>query len=373
LNRWLRLARLWPGCAAALFAACASDRPPPKPLEPLEPKIAGRVVWGERVDGVNFPLTIAVRGNAFTVAGDDGTVLTLDSASGRTIWRAEIGEKLSAGVGSDGRYAAVVTRNGNLVVLDAGQMAWSKPLGVRVSSAPFVAGERVFVLAQDRSVHAFDVLDGRKLWTSKRPGDPLTLAQTGVLLAFGDTLLVGQGPRLAALDPLRGSVRWEVAVATPRGTNEVERLADLVGPSVRVGSSVCARAFQSAVGCVDAQRGALKWTKNVGGLHGIAGDEQVVVGADGSDRLSAWRTETGELAWSSERMLYRGLSAGASVGPTVVFGDSEGIVHWLARDTGDPLLRHPTDGSPVIAAPALAGTTLLVATRSGGLFAFRPD
>ena len=69
---------------------------------------------------------------------------------------------------------------------------------------------------------------GHQSSPTRRPGDPLTLAQGGVIAAFKDTLLVGQGPRLAGLDPNDGDVRWEVAVGTPRGTNEVERLADLV-------------------------------------------------------------------------------------------------------------------------------------------------
>ena len=368
LRRYARLA--W---ACLLLAACAADKPAPKPLEPLEPKIAGRIVWSERVDGVKFPLAIAVNGNVFTVAGDDGTVVAIEATTGRSIWRAQVGATLSAGVGSDGRFAAVVTRGGELVVVEAGKVVWRKELGVRVSSAPLVAGERVFVLAVDRSVHAFDAFDGRRLWASKRPGDPLTLAHSGALLAFGDTLLVGQGPRLAGLDPLRGSVRWEVAVATPRGTNEVERLADLVGPVVRVGKLVCSRAFQSAVGCVDGERGTLVWSKIAGGTHGVAGDEELLYGADASDRLSAWRIGSGDVAWSTEGMLYRGLTAPLRVGKTLVFGDAEGLVHWLSPDKGEPQLRLATDGSPVAATPALAGTTMLVATRNGGLVAFRPE
>lgn len=363
----------WLAWACLLLAACAADKPVPKPLEPLEPKIAGRIVWSERVDGVKFPLAIAVNGNVFTVAGDDGTVVAIEATTGRSIWRAQVGATLSAGVGSDGRFAAVVTRGGELVVVEAGKVVWRKELGVRVSSAPLVAGERIFVLAVDRSVHAFDALDGRRLWASKRPGDPLTLAHSGALLAFSDTLLVGQGPRLAGFDPLRGSVRWEVAVATPRGTNEVERLADLVGPVVRVGKLVCSRAFQSAVGCVDGERGTLVWSKTAGGTQGVAGDEELLYGADASDRLSAWRIASGDVAWSSEAMLYRGLTAPLRVGKTLVFGDAEGLVHWLSPDKGEPQLRLATDGSPVAATPALAGTTMLVATRNGGLFAFRPE
>jgi outer membrane protein assembly factor BamB len=48
-------------------------------------------------------------------------------------------------------------------------------------------------------------------------------------------------------------------------------------------------------------------------------------------------------------------------------------VHFLSRTDGQTLLRLPTDGSPVVAPPAVAGSTLLVATRNGGLFAFRPE
>jgi outer membrane protein assembly factor BamB len=225
----------------------------------------------------------------------------------------------------------------------------------------------------DRSVQAFDVLDGRRLWTLQRPGDPLTLGQAGVLLPFGDTLLAGQGPRLAALDPLRGSVRWEVAVAAPRGTNEVERLADLVGPAVRQGSSVCVRAFQAAVACVDATRGALQWSRNVGGAQAVAADESVLVAADGSDRLSAWRQGTGQLVWTSEKFLFRQLSGLTAAGRAIVFGDLDGQLHFLDRQDGRPLLRLATDGSPIVTTPVLAGTTLLVATRSGGVFAFRPE
>jgi hypothetical protein len=54
-----------------------------------------------------------------------------------------------------------------------------------------------------------------------------------------------------------------------------------------------------------------------------------------------------------------------------VFGDVEGQVHFLSADDGRTLLRLPTDGSPVVGTPVLAGDTLLVATRGGGLFAFR--
>lgn len=362
---------------AALLAACGSDKPKPTPLEAITPQIAGRQVWTARVEGglpfVLMPGVTKSGTDAFVVAGGDGSVLSLDARDGSEQWRGQVGTRLSAGVGSDGRYAAVVTRDNELVVLDRGTTLWRTRLGSLVSTAPLVAGERVFVMGVDRAVHAYDVLDGRYLWSLKRGGELLTLAQPGVVATFKDTLLVGQGHRLTGVDPLRGTVRWEIALANPRGTNEVERVADLVGPAIRAGDMVCARAFQTAVGCADAQRGVALWTKNAGGAQAAGGDAELVAAADAIGRITAWRATTGDLAWSAEQLLHRDLSCLLVIGRTVVVGDLEGQVHFLDRANGKTLLRLPTDGSPVIGAPVVAGTTILVATKKGGLFAFRPQ
>jgi len=362
----------WLG-SALVIAGCSSgpEKPTPRPLEPLTPQNVARPAWNQRLTNVQFPLTVGIARGALAVGASDGSVLAIEADSGRELWRNNVGGALAAGVGSDGRFAAVVTVGGELVTLEAGQIKWRKPIGSRVATAPLVAGERVFVLGVDRTVQAFDALEGRKLWTLQRPGDPLTLAQTGVLSAFKDTLVVGQGPRMTGVDPLAGTVRWEVPIGSPRGANEVERLADLVGPALRVGNTLCARSFQAAVGCVDADRGSLVWARNGGGTDAIGGDREFVYGADASDRLTAWRKDNGEVAWTSEALLYRGLSAPVVHGNSVVVGDAEGTLHWFSRDKGEAQLRLPTDGSAIVAPPVVVGSTLFVVTRSGGLFAFR--
>lgn len=349
-----------------------NDKNKPAVLETLSGPASGRIVWSAKGDNINFPLSIATPGDRFVVASSDGTVRALSAADGRELWRGDAGAKLLAGIGSDGRFAAVVNRDNELVVLDAGKVAWKKALPTPVVAAPLVAGERVFALTLDRQVLAFDALDGRKIWELKRPGEPLTLAKAGVLLPYKDTLIVGQGPRLAGVDPLKGSLRWEASVATPRGTNEVERLADLVGPAVRQGELVCARAFQSSVGCINAERGSALWNRVVGGANGIGADDQVVVAGDASDRLSAWKLANGDLAWSADQFQLRKLSVPVLSAKQVLIGDFEGQVHLLDRDTGKTRSRLATDGSPVVTI-ALLGDTALVATKSGGLFAIKAE
>ena len=198
-QRWLLL----PWAMALVFAlgACSSDKPKPTPLETYSPALAARQIWSARVDSVKFPLGIVARDGLFVVAGSDGAVVALQADTGRELWRGQAGKTLSAGVGSDGRFAAVIGNDNTLIVLDRGKPLWTAALASRTATAPLVAGERVFVVGVDRVVHAFDAIDGRRLWRFQRNLEPLTLAHPAVLAAYKDTLLVGQGAVLIGLDP----------------------------------------------------------------------------------------------------------------------------------------------------------------------------
>jgi outer membrane assembly lipoprotein YfgL len=353
------------------LAGCASDRPKPVALEPIQTKLALQTAWQSRLDSVEFPLAMGARDDQFALASTQGKVSVLRATSGQTVWTVELGASLQAGVGFNGRKAAVVTRDNDLVVAEQGRVLWRHRLPAKGTTAPVVAGGRVFVMTVNRVVHAFDGESGQKLWTLDKPGDALTLAQSGVVSTFENTLLVGQGPRLTAVDPDNGSVRWEVAIANPRGANEVERLADLVGPPSRFADVVCARAFQSAVGCVNAKRGQLLWSRNSGGWQRVAGNDNVLVGADASDRITGWKTQSGEALWTQEKLLYRKLSGVTLWAGAAVVGDADGWVHFLNPQTGDILARMETDGSAIETPPVGMGDVLLAVTRKGGLFAFR--
>jgi outer membrane assembly lipoprotein YfgL len=358
-----------------LLAACSSGPEKPKPAElAANPGLLGvRLAWTTKVGAVDLAMDTKVSGTVVTVANSEGVLTAFDSATGAELWRAAVGAPIAAGVGSDGKFTAAVTRANDLLVLDGGRELWRQKLLAPSFTAPLVAGGRVFVLAADRSVTAFDASSGRKLWSQQRPGESLVLRQAGVLLAVGDTLVAGMGGRLAGLHPGNGSIRWETAIATPRGTNDIERLVDLVGRVARDGAVVCARAFQAAVGCVDAARGSLLWSKPAIGSIGVHGDDKFVFGVESDGKVIAWRRGDGDRAWVSERLLYRSLTAPLAVGRSVVVGDEAGLVHWLSRDDGSILTRMATDGSAVVAGPVLASGTLIVVTRNGNIFGFKPE
>ncbi|RYF31737.1 MAG: outer membrane protein assembly factor BamB [Comamonadaceae bacterium] len=363
----------------ATLAGCSlwnsgSAKPVPADLGANVAVLGVRQAWTARIGTVSgMPLDIHTAGNVVTLASADGVVAAVDARTGGDVWRTALGEPLSAGVGSDGKSAAVVSRTNALILLESGRERWRQPLAAQVFTPPLVAGGRVFVLSADRSVAAYDGATGRRLWNQQRPGEALVLRQAGLMLAVGDTLVVGFSGRMVGLNPDNGSVRWEAPLGSSRGTNDVERLVELVGRATRIGDSICARAFQAAVGCVNAARGSTVWTQSASGAEGVHGDGDAVFGSESNGSVIAWRRSDGSRLWVTDRLKHRRLTAPLLLGRSVVVGDESGLVHLLSRADGTPLNRVATDGSGIAAAPVVAADTLVVVTRNGGVYGFRPD
>ena len=357
----------------ALAACAGTEKHKPADLGAITPLLGVKAAWVAQIGSVGFPLQTQSLGDVLFVADSKGTVASIDSKTGVDLWRVALGTTLSAGVGSDGRYTTVVSQANELITLESGSEIWRQKLGAVTLTAPLVAGARVFVLSTDRTVSAFDAASGRKLWQQQRTGDALILGQSGIIMAIGDTLVVGLGGRLVGMNPQNGAVRWDVAVASSRGTNEVERLVDLVAGASRYGNQVCVRAFQSAVACVDTSLGKLVWSKPAAASTGVNGDDAALFGTEGDGKVLAWRRADGEKLWSSDLLRFRNLTSPLLLGRSLVVGDEFGVVHFLSRDDATPLNRVSTDGSPVIASPVLVGKTLVVITKRGGIFGYRPE
>ena len=370
------------GLAANLLVACAGGGEKAKPAELAAnaQRLGVRLAWGANIGAVNFPLDIATAnvntaGNAiFTVANSDGVVASFDATNGRQIWRAQAGKPLAAGVGIGSgalaSYTTVVTNTNELVAFNNGSETWRQKLGNSSNTAPLVANGKVFVLGADRAISAFDLADGKKLWSQKKSAEALTLRQAGVLLMVSDTLVSSASGRLVGINTLDGSVRWSTPIATARGTNEIERLVDLVGRVSNNGEVVCARAYRVNIGCVNTLRGNLLWTKPAVGQEGVQADASTLFGSETDGKVIAWNRVNGERLWQTDQLLNRNLSAPAVLDKAIAVGDSTGLVHFLSKADGSYLNRMTTDGSAMAAAPVVVGNTLVVVTRNGGVFGF---
>jgi outer membrane assembly lipoprotein YfgL len=364
------------GSAVALsLSGCSSapEKPKASPLPVVSGSFKVQNVWKNQIGPVQPHLLASLHGQQMVVASAQGQLALMDVQNGRDVWRISLNAPIQAGVGGDGRRFAVVTQANELVVVEAGKVLWRHVLPALSYTPPLVAGERVFVMTGDRAVSAFDAQTGQRLWSQQRSSDPLLLRQAGLLIPFGDNLLVGWGGRLASLNPLTGAVRWETMVGVTRGTNEVERLVDLVAGVSRQGGSLCLRAFQISVACLDGLTGRVMWSRPAQGHQGLDGNENVVIGTESDSKVLAWDRNSGAPLWAQESLRFRGLSMPSFWSNFGVVGDQDGWVHFLAPQDGKPVQRVATDGSGIMGKPIVAGQTLVVVTRNGNIFGLRAE
>ncbi len=349
-----------------LVAACSGpSRPKPADIPAVQVLQDIRLKWTADVGAIDYPMVLNVQSNRVAFANAKGQVSLLDAQTGKDLWRVALNTAVSAGVGTDGQQVALVTRDNQLVALKDGQVMWRQTLPAQSFTAPLVAGARVFVLTADRVVMAFDGASGRPLWTQQRTGEPLVLKQAGVLMAFKNTLLVGLSGRLVALNPDTGVVRWENAVATPRGINDMERLVDMVAPATRAGDVVCVRAFQSQVGCVNAEKGQLIWNRSAPGERGISGNDTLMVSNLSNGVVQAWNRTNGDRLWETERLKYRVLSAPLVTPRGILVADNGGFLYLLSLADGALLNRVKLAGDELAAAPLAADKLVVTVTKEG--------
>lgn len=357
---------------SGLFASCTTTSKP-QAKEVLVQQIAQEVepTWSATVPAFGVFMTPHVKGPLVTFASDNGLVTQLDARDGRTLWTLDLKEPLSSGLGSDGTRYSVTTKKNQILTFDAKGLLWKGALNALSITPPLVAGERVFVLLADRTVVALDGQTGRLLWTQQRAGDPLTLNQKGVLLAVQDTLVVGFSGRLVGLNPLSGQARFETPIAVPRGVNDLERLVDLVSPVYRFGDMVCVRAFQAQVGCVNAQRGNLLWSRSSNGDQGLTGNEDVLASVESNGLVMAWSRTTGEKIFDSDVLKYRKLSTPLMLPEGLVVSDSTGMLYLMSLKDGHLLNKIDTRTQSSMGALVPMDGGFLYASQAGSIKAYK--
>jgi outer membrane protein assembly factor BamB len=385
LQKQRRLAVGLLGALIVLLSACASaDKSPPLGLGTNPGLLKVRLAWASNLGGSGQFVGVSADAAAqqVLVNTSQGGIFKLDANDGSLLSRMDAGQELTSAFinmpGGSARSGApisgAVIAEGNALLLTGvegqGFKSLRLPLPTAVHTPPLLAGGRAFVLGADRSVKAFDASTGQLLWNKNHAADPLALRAPGVLLAVRGTLVASLGNRLAGIDPNSSNVLWDVAIGSPRGTNDVERLADVVAPVTRFGDQVCARAFQTAVACIDAGTGQLQWRKNDLGTTGLTGDATLIFGADADGRINAWRRSDGERMWTTDRLRYRELTTPVALGAQVVVADTTGRVYWFDRDNGVLQQWMDTDDSGVALSPVQVGKHLVFATRNGGIYAF---
>lgn len=344
------------GALALVACSSKSPKPQPAPLPVFKPTGEIRQLWKGSLSALgDSMLQPAFSGGSVYASGRKGDITRFDAA-GRQVWRVRSEPGLSAGVGASDSSVVVANSEGLLVAHDAadGKQLWKISVGAEILAEPLLAGDLVVVRIGDSKLAAYSLADGSRKWVYQRAQAPLSLRSHAGMAVAGDLLIAGfPGGKLVALTLAVGVQRWEATVALPKGSNEIERLTDVIGEPVLLGDVACVAAFQGRVACVDRATGNLRWARDIPSAVGIAAAGGHVYVTDAEDSVFALDASTGATAWKQDKLSLRRVSRPLVVGDNLMVSDGMGYVYALSRNDGSFIASYRVDSSGV-RAPLLA-------------------
>ena len=353
----------------------ADSGPKMAELQPIETKLAARVVWQQSVgeSGV-YSFTPAVLGSTTYAASGEGDLVRIDG--GRQAWKVDVGQPLSGGVGADETMVVVGSPKGELLAFSStdGTPLWKVKTSSEILSPPVIGSDMVIVRTGDNQLAAYDAKDGKRKWFFQRPTPALSLRVSARSVIDGKYVFAGfPGGKLIAVSTSNGAAVWDGTVAVPKGATELDRVADITSAPVISGRSVCAVAFQGRVACFDLGSGNLVWARDMSSAAGLDIDSRFLYVSDDKGAVHALDMASGASIWKQDKLSLRRLTAPVARRGYVAVADAEGIVHFLSREDGSFIARLETDGSAVVAPPQKLGNGVLVQTSEGGLYAIEAE
>lgn len=345
----------------------------PSELNEIKTTAQAKVLWSSRLEmSEDDDFTPAIDNGYIYAAGSKGEVLKLTAASGKQAWRVNLGEAITGGVGIGANLVLIGTKSGYVVAYDFnGKMLWKAKVSSQVLSAPKVDFGVVVVRCGDSRIYGLNAVDGSRKWIYERATPPLSLkSSAGVVLDGGAAYAGFAGGKLISLRVEDGKVLWEVSVAQPKGTTEIERIADITSLPVVDGSLVYAVAYQGKVAAVDRATGRIAWSRDISSYTGLNAEDARVFVSHAASSIYALDFSTGKTYWRQGDLRQRRITAPLPMGNVIAIGDVEGYVHLLNREDGVFVGRLQIEEAPIMPQMVALGTSTIIAqTRKGGIYA----
>lgn len=279
------------------------------------------------------------------IGSDGGYFYALKKKSGHKVWRFRAsGSVNSAAAFRDDAEGGRVFFAGDEGILYAlsiatGKPLWKADLGSEVLTAPVVSGDRLFVATAEGRIASIGAEDGRILWNNERSPEGFRMTIRGnsppVLDEAGDRIFVGfSDGTLWCLSASNGKLAWEKSFAkkTGRGFDDIDGAPLVDGDRLYVAS------FDGGLFALSRKNGQILWSQPTGSGVGMTtrGDALYVSGSDG--KLYAYNKKDGSKIWEKKvgsgaltaPLLYQNLLAVGLSDETMNFLDA-GDGHVIAR------------------------------------------
>ncbi|MEN9450486.1 MAG: outer membrane protein assembly factor BamB [Pseudomonadota bacterium] len=363
------------------LTACAGlgddNTPMPAPLTAYPFQFQPVLLWsratGRGMGDDYLRLTPVIQEDQVFVASKSGLVTALELAHGHKLWQKNIKQIITSGPAVSCGKVIVVTKQPQAIALaaDTGDVLWRVQLPNQVLAPPAIGQGQIIFKTVDGQVLALELQTGELLWSYEHGSPLLILRPSSVPQIVGNKVVVGfSDGKLAALNLRNGSLLWERNIAFPQGVTAADQLIDIAADPLLSCDVIYVVTYQGQLAAVSLRSGRILWQRNFSSYSGLTvGNSLYITDTEGG--VWAFDRATGELLWQQQLLRHRGLTAPAIFGNSLVIGDREGYIHWLAQSDGHPLARDLVhDNASIIANPVVDYPLVCILTREGGLSAW---
>ena len=169
----------------------------PSPLPVVEGTVSLQEIWqsdiGAKLKSRHIHLRPSLSDeNAYTV-DEDGRVTAFSKTNGQRVWRHDVDEEISAGVGYGAGIATVATHSGKVIALngETGSPVWQSAVGDEILVAPVISNDIVVVRTVSGRVIGLNASDGVQKWSFRRSVPSLSLRGGSESVVQNDVVISG--------------------------------------------------------------------------------------------------------------------------------------------------------------------------------------
>lgn len=367
------------GLTASVLSGCSlwggSDEIEPSPLVDFTAEKKFAVKWSVQIgDGPGdayHQMTPGVTSDRVYASDQDGLVVAIDKANGKSLWKTDLDVALTAGVGAGAGRVVVVGLSGEVFCLDAatGELLWQHTLRSEVVSEPQLNNQIVVVQQINGVIVALDGQSGDEKWRYESQMPRLSLRGTSAPLVALDVTLAGlDNGKFVALDNNNGSILWEQNVSVAEGRSELERMTDVDGRPLLFENVIYVPSYQGELIAINPYNAQTVWKKEVSSYRSLAADFGNIYLSEANDHVQAFDARSAASVWSQNQLEYRRLTAPVVSGNSVIVGDKEGYLHAMSQIDGHFVARYDAN-SGLTGDMKVSDDVLYVLTDSGRLLA----
>lgn len=331
--------------------------------------------WREKLGGTigrgDAVLSPSLYGNHIYAAAVNGTIEKVIASSGKRVWKTKLKkETITAGVGVGSGLVLVGTDNGFIEAFKQsdGSLAWKTQLDSEILASPVVGSEIVVARSGDGKVYGLNTYDGSVIWTISRQLPRLTLrgesrptvTQGVVFAGFADG-------NMAALEASTGRAIWDFPISFARGSNEIDRLADVDTDPLLVGDHLYITSYRDVTHALNIKTQRIDWSAEVSSFNSMAYDAVNLYISDRNGVIHQIDRRTGAINWSQAGLKLFSTSAPISFKSFVLVSDGDGSLYVLRKSNGDLIGRHKLGASTVVGQPTVEDGRIYLLDSNGTL------